>query len=145
MRTVHEPRYLRSSLVDPIAKNSPKSDNKTESDSPRTRRTSWVENARQLMGRSNMKKTWMVIVCALMLVAAALAAAPRFVSVSGAGMGIDADQNTADQAADSQAQNNLQNACAAGTLTKTQKIFDQCSQAGDHYVCNVNYTGICQF
>jgi hypothetical protein len=92
-----------------------------------------------------MKKTWMVIVCALMLVAVALAAGPRFVTVSGAGMGIDNDQNTADQTANSEAQTNLQTACSAGTLTKTQKIFDQCSQAGDHYVCNVNYTGICQF
>jgi len=92
-----------------------------------------------------MKKTWMVMVCALMLVAVALAAAPRYVTVSGAGMGIDNDQTTADQAADSQAQTNLQTACSAGTLTRQQKIFDQCSQAGDHYVCNVNYTGICQF
>jgi hypothetical protein len=92
-----------------------------------------------------MKKIWMVMVCALMLAAVALAAGPRYVNVSGAGMGIDNDQSTADQNADQQAQTNLQNACSAGTLTHTQKIFDQCSQAGDHYVCNVNYTGICQF
>jgi hypothetical protein len=92
-----------------------------------------------------MKKTWMVIVCALLLAVVGSAAGSRYVTVSGAGMGIDSDQGTADQTADSQAQTNLQNACAAGTLTHTQKIFDQCSQAGDHYVCNVNYTGICQF
>jgi opacity protein-like surface antigen len=90
-----------------------------------------------------MKKKLMVMVCALVLVTAALAAA-KFFNVSGAGMAIDADQATADQNADSQAQTNLQNACSAGTLTSQQKIFDQCSQAGDHYVCNVNYSGICK-
>ena len=92
-----------------------------------------------------MKKTGMVMVCAVILTAVALAAGARFVTVSGAGIGIDSDQSTADQTADSQAQTNLQTACSAGTLSHTQKIFDQCSQAGDHYVCNVNYTGICQF
>jgi opacity protein-like surface antigen len=90
-----------------------------------------------------MKKILMVMVCALALGAAAFAAA-RFFNVTGAGMAIDSDQSTADQNADSQALGNLQNACTAGTLTSQQKIFDQCSQSGDHYVCNVNYSGICK-
>lgn len=90
-----------------------------------------------------MKKSLMLLVCALMLAAAAFAA--RTVMVTGAGMGIDADQSSADQTADQQAQTNLQNACSAGTLTSSRKIFDQCSQGpGGQYVCNVNYTGICQ-
>ena len=93
-----------------------------------------------------MKKIWMVTLCMLILVAAAFSAAPRYVMVSGAGVGIDSDQNTADQTADSQAQTNLQTACSVGTLTQTRKIFDQCSPGpGGQYVCNVNYTGICQF
>jgi len=90
-----------------------------------------------------MKRISMVLACAIVFVVAAFAT-PRSVMVTGAGMGIDSDQSTADQTADSQAQNNLQNACSAGTLTSSRKIFDQCSPAGDHYVCNVNYTGICQ-
>ena len=82
-------------------------------------------------------------VCALGIAVAAVAA-PRFVTVTGAGMGTDSDQAIADQNADNQAQNNLQNACAAGELTSTNKIFDQCSQIDGKYVCNVNYTGICK-
>ncbi len=78
----------------------------------------------------------------LLLTVAAFAAA-RTVMVKGAGMGIDADQSTADSTADSQAQTNLQNACP-GTITSQSNIFDQCSPAGSNYVCNVNYTGICQ-
>jgi hypothetical protein len=98
-------------------------------------------------GTRNMKNfvaVSLVIVCALVLAATAFAGA-RYVMVNGAGIGIDTDQGTADQTADSQAQTNLQTACAVGTLTSRTKIFDQCSQAGSNYVCNVNYTGICQF
>ncbi len=90
-----------------------------------------------------MKKNLLLLVCALALASAALAA--RTVTVSGAGIGIDAEQSSADQTADQQAQTNLQTACSAGTLTSSRKIFDQCSPApGGQYVCNVNYTGICQ-
>jgi hypothetical protein len=90
-----------------------------------------------------MKKLLAVAGYSLLLVTAVFAA-PRYVAVSGAGVGIDSDQSAADQTADSQAQTNLQNTCSAGTLTSPRKIYDQCSQAGDHYVCNVNYTGICK-
>ena len=88
-----------------------------------------------------MKRFLGILTLTLLLTVAAWAA--RTVMVSGAGMGIDQDQSTADATADSQAQNNVENACP-GTLTSKNKIFDQCSQAGDNYVCNVNYTGICQ-
>ncbi|MGO9369923.1 MAG: hypothetical protein ACLP0H_20005 [Terriglobales bacterium] len=90
-----------------------------------------------------MRKSLTLLVCALTLAAAAFAA--RTVMVSGAGIGIETDQSSADQTADQQAQTNLQNACSAGTLTSSRKIFDQCSPGpGGQYVCNVNYTGICQ-
>ena len=83
------------------------------------------------------------VIC-LAMVATALAA-PRYVTVTGAGIGTDTDQNVADQNADSQAQTNLQSACSLGEITTRSKIFDQCSQISDRYVCNVNYTGICKF
>jgi hypothetical protein len=70
-------------------------------------------------------------------------AAPRYFNVSGAGMGTDPDQSMADSSADNAAQTNLRNACP-GELTMSKKIFDQCSQMGSNYVCNVNYTGICK-
>lgn len=89
-----------------------------------------------------MKKAMMVLASGLVFVVAAFAA-PRYMMVSSAGMGTDTDQSTADQNADSQARTNLQNACSAGTLTSSTKIFDQCSKAGDQYVCSVNYTGVC--
>ena len=89
-----------------------------------------------------MKKITLIFASAVML-SAVVYGATRVVMVSGAGMGIDSDQGSADQTADSQAQNNLQNACP-GTVTSSRKIFDQCSAAGGNYVCNVNYTGMCQ-
>lgn len=85
------------------------------------------------------------IIAGTLLLSTALFAAGRFVTVSGAGIGIDNDQATADSQADSQAMQNLETACSAGNLTSKTKIFDQCSQAGERYVCNVNYTGMCQF
>jgi hypothetical protein len=88
-----------------------------------------------------MKRMTLVIAC--ILVVGAAFAASRVVMVTGAGMSIDADQQSADQTADSQAQNNLQNACP-GNLNSPRKIMDQCSPAGTNYVCNVNYTGMCQ-
>lgn len=88
-----------------------------------------------------MKRFFWTLMLTLFFTVAAYAV--RTVMVNAAGMGIDADQSTADSAADSQAQNNLQNACP-GTLSSRNKIFDQCSPAGSNYVCNVNYTGICQ-
>jgi hypothetical protein len=89
-----------------------------------------------------MKKISMIIGSTLMFAVTAFAAA-RYVSVSGAGVDTETDQPTAHQNADSQAQTNLQNACP-GTLSSPRKIYDQCSQVGDNYVCSVNYTGICQ-
>ena len=89
-----------------------------------------------------MKKRMLVACTCFLFVGAALAAA-RVVMVSGAGVGIDSNQQSADQTADSQAQNNLQNACP-GNLNSTRKIFDQCSPAGGNFVCNVNYTASCQ-
>jgi hypothetical protein len=89
-----------------------------------------------------MKKR-MALACLCFLVVGAALAAARVVMVSGAGMGIDSDQQSADQTADSQAQNNLQNACP-GNLNSSRKILDQCSPAGGNFVCNVNYTGMCQ-
>jgi hypothetical protein len=88
-----------------------------------------------------MKRTTLLIAC--VFIGAAAFAASRVVMVTGAGMSIDTDQQSADQTADSQAQNNLQNACP-GNLNSSRKIMDQCSPAGTNYVCNVNYTGMCQ-
>jgi hypothetical protein len=75
-----------------------------------------------------------------------LPAAPvaKYLSVSGAGIGTDPDRGTAHDAADSMAQSNLQTSCNGGELQSTRKIFDQCSQLNDNYVCNVNYSAICK-
>jgi hypothetical protein len=95
-------------------------------------------------GDNKMKMKLLLLVSTLTIATAALAA-PRFFPVSGAGVGIDSDQSAADETADQQAQSNLQTACSAGTLTSRNKIFDQCSSGpGGQYVCNVNYSGICQ-
>ena len=90
-----------------------------------------------------MKKILIVIAFCLTLMGAAFARA-RYLMVTGAGVGTDPDQSTADQAADSMAQTNLQNSCSGGTLNSSSKIFDQCSQLAGNYICNVNYTGVCQ-
>ena len=92
-----------------------------------------------------MRKTSMALALGVVLLPSAAFATARYMSVTGGGVGSDADQSSAHQAADSMAQSNLQNACSGGTLNSTKKIFDQCSQLPDGtYVCNVNYTGICK-
>jgi hypothetical protein len=78
-----------------------------------------------------------------MLLTATVFAASKSIMVSGAGIGTESDQASAHQSADSQAQNNLQNTCP-GPMTSIRKVFDQCSQLNGTYVCNVNYTAICQ-
>lgn len=88
-----------------------------------------------------MKRLTGILAFSLSIPVAVLAV--RAVMVTGAGIGIDPDQSTAHSSADSQAQTNVQDACP-GTVTSNKKIFDQCSQADGVYVCNVNYTAICQ-
>ncbi len=89
-----------------------------------------------------MKKILPVMACALTFVVAAIAA-PRYLMVTGAGVGTETDQSSAHEDADSQAKTNLENACP-GKLTSPKKIFDQCSQIDGNYVCSINYTGICE-
>jgi hypothetical protein len=90
---------------------------------------------------SPMKKFALTLAVAVLCTTVAIAA-PRYFSVSGAGMGTDTDKSSAHEAADSSAQSNLQNACP-GSISQSRKIFDQCSQLGDDWVCNVNYSAIC--
>lgn len=88
------------------------------------------------------KRRALLFAC-LALCTVAAVATPRYFNVSGAGMGVDTDKSSAHDTADNSAQTNLQNACP-GEITQSRKIFDQCSQGGDNWVCNVNYTGICK-
>lgn len=67
---------------------------------------------------------------------------PRYIMVNGAGMAIEQDKDSAHQEADDQAQSNMNSQCE-GTMQSSKKIFDSCTQAGDTWTCNINYTGVC--
>ncbi|MFZ0137983.1 MAG: hypothetical protein WAK89_13035 [Candidatus Sulfotelmatobacter sp.] len=81
-----------------------------------------------------------------LLVGTLLWATPRFIAISGFGVGIDPDQSTADQTADQNAQQQLQTNCmgGAGQITQSHKTSDTCGPVGSNIVCNVAYAGTCQ-
>lgn len=68
--------------------------------------------------------------------------------VTGAGEATENDPSAARSEAESNAQNNLQQACSTGEVGSQARIFDQCSPIADGngntlYVCSVNMTGMC--
>lgn len=79
----------------------------------------------------------------LTLLEGAGAAKPVYLVATGSGAGTDHDRSTAHDQADSQAQSNMNSTCP-GTVTESQKTYDQCSQLDDNWVCNVSYRGTCQ-
>lgn len=70
-------------------------------------------------------------------------ARPVYLAATGSGAGTDSDRSTADQQADDQAQSNMASTCP-GVVNDARKTFDQCTQLGDNWVCNVSYRGTCQ-
>lgn len=85
---------------------------------------------------------------ALLLGIAGLVFAAVQLPVQGIGIGYGPDRASADQDADQQAQNNMQNSCA-GEVVQSRKTGDQCTtNIGDEdnpkYMCTVGYNGMCQ-
>jgi hypothetical protein len=69
--------------------------------------------------------------------------------VQGLGIGYGPDRSSADQDADQQAQNNMQNLCV-GMVVQSRKTGDQCtsnigSEDDPKYMCTVSYSGMCQY
>ncbi|HVI11203.1 MAG TPA: hypothetical protein VND65_23195 [Candidatus Binatia bacterium] len=92
-----------------------------------------------------MKKYSLALVMWLAMVGLAYAAVQ--LSVSGIGIGYGPDQSTADQEADQNAQQTMQNSCV-GTVISSRKTSDQCGNLGSDdnpkYMCTVGYVGVCQ-
>lgn len=91
-----------------------------------------------------MKKLFIAcaIVAGISLTTVAIAK-PVYLAATGSGAGTDHDRSSADEQADSQAQSNMNSTCP-GTVTESHKVFDECTQVGDNWVCNVSYRGNCQ-
>ncbi len=93
-----------------------------------------------------MKKSALTL--AVFLTLAVLAFGAVQISVTGIGIGYDADQAAADQSADQQASSNMQMECAAGVIISSFKSGDQCANLGDdnnpNYMCTVAYRGTCR-
>jgi len=98
------------------------------------------------MNRSSRFRHLVAAAAAMVLVTTAAYAYDYM--VTGAGEASESDQSAADSEAQSNAQNNLQQACSTGEVGSQAKIFDQCSSMTDGsgntlYVCSVNMTGMC--